>query len=349
MGPEQVTGEWLSTVFETGVQITDTQRIGDGLVGMNLRLSLRASDGGRLTTAPESIVVKLPSPDETSRATGMALRNYEREVKFYNEIAPTVDIRVPRCHYAEWNSTDGDFVIVLEDLAPAVQGDQIEGCGIEHARTAVVELARLHGPRWGDETLHDIEWLGRRNGSDDTAMLAGMWAMLFPGFIATYGKYLSAAATDLVHRFGARVADWVDGRNSPLTVTHGDYRLDNLMFATPAGGSPIATVDWQSPGHGPALADVSYFLGAGPLPADRANIEHELVGEYVEALQRGYDIDIDFDWAWQQYRRETFGGVVMAVIASQIVGGTDRSEAMFAAMATRHLQHALDLDSESLI
>jgi hypothetical protein len=39
----------------------------------------------------------------------------------------------------------------------------------------------------------------------------------------------------------------------------------------------------------------------------------------------------------------------MAVIASQIVGGTDRSEPMFAAMATRHLQHALDLDSESLI
>jgi hypothetical protein len=39
----------------------------------------------------------------------------------------------------------------------------------------------------------------------------------------------------------------------------------------------------------------------------------------------------------------------MAVIASQIVGGTERSEAMFAAMATRHVRHALDVDAESLI
>lgn len=349
MGPEQVTDEWLSDVFDAAVEIFETQRIGDGLVGMNLRLSLRGPTGDLPAYVPSSVVVKLPSPDETSRATGMALRNYEREVKFYNEVAPTVDIRVPRCYHAEWNAIDGDFVIVLEDLAPAAQGDQILGCSVEHARVAVLELARLHGPRWGDATLADIEWLSRRTGPDDGMMLAGMWAMLFPGFMATYGTYLSAEATALLQRFGSRIAEWVDGRDSPLTVTHGDYRLDNLMFATAVGGSPIATVDWQSPGHGPAMGDVSYFLGAGPLPEDRVTIERDLVTEYVDALQRDYDIDIDHDWAWQQYRREAFSGVIMAVIASQIVGGTDRSEAMFAAMATRHLQHALDLESESLI
>ena len=39
----------------------------------------------------------------------------------------------------------------------------------------------------------------------------------------------------------------------------------------------------------------------------------------------------------------------MAVIASQLVGSNERSEAMFAAMATRHAQHVIDLDSESLL
>ncbi len=335
-------------MFAATVEIVDTQRIGDGLVGMNLRLALRASGEGA-ASVPSSIVVKLPSPDEISRATGIALRNYEREVKFYNEVAPTVDIRVPRCYHAEWNAADGDFVIVLEDLSPAEQGDQIEGCSIEHARSAVLELARLHGPRWGDPALHNIEFLSRRTGPDDGALLAGMWAIFFPGFIDTYAKYLSPEAAELVTAFGARVAEWVDGCDSPLTVTHGDYRLDNLMFATAEGGSPIATVDWQSPGHGPAMGDVSYFLGAGPLPGDRRAIEKELVAAYTEALRRDYGIEIDDDWAWRQYRREAFSGVIMAVIASQIVGGTERSEAMFAAMATRHLQHALDLDSASLI
>jgi hypothetical protein len=39
----------------------------------------------------------------------------------------------------------------------------------------------------------------------------------------------------------------------------------------------------------------------------------------------------------------------MSVVASQIVGGSERSEAMFAAMATRHTRHALDVNAESLI
>ena len=58
---------------------------------------------------------------------------------------------------------------------------------------------------------------------------------------------------------------------------------------------------------------------------------------------------VDGDWLWEQYRRDAFAGVIMAVVASQIVGGSERSEGMFAAMATRHLQHALDLDSLALI
>ena len=131
-------------------------------------------------------------------------------------------------------------------------------------------------------------------------------------------------------------------------MTHGDYRLDNLMFAGPAGGASIAAVDWQTPGHGLGVTDVSYFLGAGVVPSERRRIERGLVDEYASALA-DYGVDIDSDSLWLQYRRDAFAGVVMSVIASQIVGSSDRSEAMFAAMATRHAQHALDLDSESLL
>jgi hypothetical protein len=73
-----------------------------------------------------------------------------------------------------------------------------------------------------------------------------------------------------------------------------------------------------------------------------------LVQSYVSALAAG-GVEVDEAWAWGQYRRETFAGVVMAVIASQVVGGSERSEAMFAAMVTRHLQHAIDLGSLALI
>jgi hypothetical protein len=344
--PEWMTHGWLSEVLAAEVSGVTADRIGDGLVGMNLRLQVAYADAA--STAPGRLVVKLPSPDPISRMTGVALRNYEREVFFYRDLAHTVDIRVAACHRAEWDSASGDFVIVLEDLAPGAQGDQLTGCTIDQARTAVLELAKLHGPRWNDASLDELEWLNRRTSADDTARLVEFWAMFAPSFMATYATHLSADAIDLITTFGDRLADWIDGRDGPYTVTHGDYRLDNLMFATPVGGYPIAAVDWQTPGHGPALGDVSYFMGAGLLPEERRLVERSLVDEYGAALA-AYDVDVDSHWLWQQYRREAFGGVIMAVLASQIVGASERSEALFSTMASRHAQHALDLDAMSLI
>ena len=348
--PAWLTPEWLSGVIGSEVTGFSVDRIGDGLVGMNLRLQPAYANGSADHSAaqPGSLVVKLPSPDPISKMTGVALRNYEREVFFYRDLACTVDIRVAACHHTDWDATTGDFVLVLEYLAPGAQGDQLTGCSVDQARTAVVELAKLHGPRWGDPSLHDLEWLNRRAGPDDTARLVEFWAMFMPGFMTTYARHLSAESIDLIERFSPRLGDWADGHDEPFTVTHGDYRLDNLMFATTSGGYPVAAVDWQTPGHGAALGDVSYFMGAGLLPPERREVERELLDEYTLALS-AYGVAIDSADLWHQYRRDAFSGVVMAVLASQIVGASERSEALFSTMAIRHTQHALDLDSLDVV
>lgn len=344
MTPEQITSEWLSGVLGADVTITGDRRIGDGLVGMNVRYELAVPVGSGV---PTSIIAKLPSPDPTSRATGVALRNYEREVKFYDQIAPTVDIRVAKCFHGEWHEADGDFVLLLEDLSPAEQGNQITGCSAELAERSVLELARLHGPRWADESLAGIEFLQRR-GTDDAERLQMLWTMFLPGFLGTYSKYLDADGVALIERFGPQIPAWIEGHTLPDTVTHGDYRLDNLMFASAEGGYPVATVDWQTPGHGSPSGDVSYFMGAGPLPEVRREIERDLVDRYGAALT-DYGVSVDGAEVWQQYCRDAYAGIIMSVVASQIVGASDRSEAMFAAMATRHTRHALDVQAESLI
>jgi hypothetical protein len=342
--PEWLTAAWLSEVLGGQVGGVTATRIGDGLVGMNLRLQLLDAD----PSLPASVVAKLPSPDPTSRATGIALRNYEREVRFYLHVAPTVDIRVPTCHHGHWDVVTGDFVLLLEDMAPAEQGDQIAGCSVERARATVVELARLHGPRWADPTLDEIDWLSRRE-ADGGAQLAALWQMVVPGFRAVFGRHLDTSSTELLDRFEPELARWVDGHEAPFAVTHGDFRLDNLLFGTSAGGPPVTAVDWQTPGHGSPVVDLSYFLGAGLLPEDRRAHERALVELYGATLTGEYGVDVDETWLWDQYRRGSFAGAVMAVIASQIVATSDRSEAMFTAMATRHLWQAADLDALSLI
>lgn len=69
---------------------------------------------------------------------------------------------------------------------------------------------------------------------------------------------------------------------------------------------------------------------------------------YIAGLQ-SQGVVVDADWVHQLYRREAAAGVLMSVVASQIVQRTDRGDQMFTAMATRHIQHALDSETLSLI
>ncbi len=322
--------------------------IGDGLVGMNLRVPLFSDSPG----VPSSVVVKLASNDPTSRFTGITLRNYEREVKFYNHLAATVDIKAPRCFFADWHETAGDFVIVLEDMSPAEQGNQIIGCGLNHAEAAIDELVALHGPRWNDPTLWDVDFLQRRATAEDAMTLQMMYSGVKTAFLATFGDAISAtcgdAGIDFVDQLEKILTPYVCEREEPFTLIHGDFRLDNMLFASARGGARCVVVDWQTPGHGNGIADLAYFIGAGLVLQDRRAYERQLVDRYISGLQsRG--VDVDPAWVHRLYRREAAAGVLMSVVASQIVQRTERGDQMFTAMATRHIQHALDSETLSLI
>jgi hypothetical protein len=108
-------------------------------------------------------------------------------------------------------------------------------------------------------------------------------------------------------------------------------------------------VDFQTAGHGYGAGDVAYFLG-GSLPLEvRRSEEERLVRAWWEALVAGGVSDYGWDACWRDYRHRTYGGVVMAVVASQVVVQTDRGDDMFIAMAEGAGRHALDLEAEKLL
>jgi hypothetical protein len=77
------------------------------------------------------VVVKLASTDPTSRATGVSLGLYFREVAFYRNLGARIGEPLPRCHAAAYDPSEGWFTLVLEDISGGVQGDQIAGCSVE--------------------------------------------------------------------------------------------------------------------------------------------------------------------------------------------------------------------------
>jgi hypothetical protein len=188
-----VNASWMTTVLarHDGSRVTDIEvsRIGTGQVADSYQVRLRteADDG----VPPASVVAKLTSDSEQSRAAGRSELNYLREVHFYQQVAPRVAARVPVCHHAEIDSNGTEFVLVLEDLSPARPGNQLTGCTVEETDLALREAARFHAPFWDDPSLRGSEWLDISG--TYWARFEEMLPTWFAGFVERYADRMDGA------------------------------------------------------------------------------------------------------------------------------------------------------------
>ena len=95
-------------------------------------------------------------------------------MRFYQQLAPTALIHTPRCYFTgDVEEATSEFVLMMEDLAPAEQGDQLRGVTLDQARLAVIEAAKLHASHWGDEGLDDLPWVSNAKAAPPSAADVG--------------------------------------------------------------------------------------------------------------------------------------------------------------------------------
>jgi hypothetical protein len=332
-----------------GRQVTAvaSHSIGTGQVGDNVRFELTWScpAGGEV---PTTVVGKFPSRSPISLATAVSVGTYRREVGFYRDLQRRVAIRTPRVLHVGWDAGTHDFVVMMEDVGPAVPGDQLAGCTVPEAEHAVDQAVRLHAGTWGETgELRALEWLDQPS-PERTGTLGTMLQATLPGFTERFAgrlpaadRAIGAALVESYPSLAAQVDAWAE-RHRGWCVTHGDYRLDNLLFGAAPGVPPVTVVDWQTVTVGIGPGDVAYFLGAGLLPAVRAEHERALVERYGRGLRRA-GVDVSDGALWDGYVLGAAGGYLMAVLASQIVERTERGDEMFAVMAERHAAQIRDV------
>jgi hypothetical protein len=349
--PADVDAEFLTAVLaenriDARVVGFDQQRVGTGQIGQCIRYRLALENAG--DDCPRTLVGKFASDDATSRATGVALRNYLREVRFYQEIQDLLSIRTPRCYHAAIDGDGPEFVLILEDLAPAVQGDQLLGCSPEVAESAVVEAIGLHAPTWNDPELTTIDWLAP-NVDPAAPQRNELYGQLLGPFFDRFRSRLEPDEAEIIEQVASSTdAPWtVDPDHT--TLVHVDYRLDNVLIDDRTKPPTVTVVDWQSVTVGNPLVDVAYFLGAGLQPDVRREVDRGIVRAYHRGLLEAGVTDYSWDRCWTDYRRASFHGFVITVIASTIVVETERGNDMFTAMAKRHARHALDLGAEEFL
>lgn len=349
---EQMDAAWFDAMLAqrgfAGLQVLGVRRqqIGTGQIGKCYRFELELQ--GNTAGVPASFVGKFPSDSEISRATGVQLRNYYREVNFYEQFAHRVSISIPQCFHAEIEGEGPEFVLLLEDMAPAEQGDQLLGCSADVARAAVLELVGLQAPTWCDESLRDYDYLWSE--PDPAADPAVLYQQLLPGFLDRYGHALAADEQDIIARVGASPnCPLFQPATRPFCLEHVDYRLDNTLIDYRTSPPKITVVDWQSVKLGKPMNDVAYFLGAGLVPEIRREVERGIVQEFHQRLLEAGVGDYPWEACWTDYRKGSFSGFGVTVIASMIVEETERGNEMFITMARRHARHALDLGADEFL
>ena len=332
--PTDLTAEWLTSALGAGT-VTDFayERIGTGQMSECYRVTLTYAEGD---DGPASVVLKVAAADPSSRQTGHALGLYEREVRFYTDIAPGLSGPVAPCHHAAYDPATGVFDLLLGDAVPAVVGDEIRGATAEQAILALTQLGRVHGPLLGDRALAESEWLNR-----ESPVNQGLVSALYAGYLDRYRDQVAPEHREvcerLVSSFDAYMAEEA-ASDRARGLIHGDFRLDNLLFGTEGAERPLTVVDWQTVTWGPAFTDVAYFIGCA-LPVQQRRERYDtLLAAYHDALGGSVSLaDVR-----EGVRRQSFFGVLMTIVSPMLVERTERGDAMFMAMMERHAQHVLD-------
>ena len=346
--PEAIDAAWLTEALREGgvdaeVSSFTAKKVGTGQIGDCVRFTLEFARAA--PDAPKTLVGKFPSAGAESRATGVALGNYHREVKFYQLLQKRARISTPHCYFTDVNEESHEFVLIMGDLAPAEQGDQLAGVSIEQARIVLGEAAKLHGAFWEDDTLNDYPWVSGTPNAPN-AIPPELFAQLWTGFVDRYGDRVTPQARRIGEVLSGRMEAYEALRAGPRSLIHSDFRPDNMLFDPTGARAPVTVVDWQSFGYGPAAADIGYFIAGAIEPAVRRREEPSLLAFYRDALKEQGGGPYDDDVFIRHYVTGAYQHFLTAYFAAMVVTQTERGDAMFFKMLNGAVDLILDHRAE---
>ena len=347
--PAEVTAEWLTAVLSSPghpvtVDSVALAPVGTGQTGATYRIVAHyPKDQADL---PDSFVVKLPAQDEQVRQR-VAL-SYRSEHAFYTGVADTVEVPLPRCYHCSLTDDGGEFVLLLADMAPAEQGDQIRGCDEAQARLAVSALAGLHGPRWCDPAWLSFPGTVMPKPDESTARgLGDITRLAAQTTVDKLGARMNPADRTTVMESADLVADWLLASPDRFALLHGDYRADNLLFDPQR--TAVTVVDWQTLAVGLPARDLAYFAGTSLIPEERARLERSLVGTYHEALRPYGIVGYDTETCWQDYRFGMLQIPLITTLGFAFSASTERGDDMVLTMLARGSRAIRELGTLELI
>jgi hypothetical protein len=290
------------------------------------------------------VVAKFPTQSPDIRAMMHPTRIYEREHRFYAEVAATSPVNTPTVYHVTCEPagvpSEERYLLLMEDLSGLTLGDQVTGVSPAQARAALIGLAAHHARFWDGANLEQADFIPVINGPLNQSGSAIYDASL-PGFMAAFADSIKPELADFVAGYSAARPQILDDLAAmPHTLVHFDFRADNLFFES--DGS-VVVIDWQAISQGGGVADVGYFISQNMSTEDRREHEQDLLHAYHDTLVANGVTDYDFGTLVSDYAVGISCGWIIPVLA---VGSLDftseRAIALWTAVIERTQNALLD-------
>lgn len=348
--PRGFTPEYLTELFkqesllptDSRVAGVDKQQVGDGTGMMSEVARLVLDYEGDGDGTPKSFIAKYASQNETNRGIALQYKLYERETRYVSELDRLTSARTPKAYVCD---LQGDrFLILMEDMTDYQVGSQVEGADLVQSEIAIDELAKLHASFWN--RVDHLDWVPHIANSYHANNMHQLGIMGFDGVIEKFANCVPGEVRTIKEDFLAAVPNLQARMDSaPVTLAHGDFRMENLLYGCQPGHDPVSVIDWQGPLRARGMNDVALFLGQSTTTEVRRAHERDLLARYVRGLAEEGVPDISLDAAWEDYRHTVlYNWLYAIVVAGTLDASNDKAYAWMSEMLRRQVAAMRDLE-----
>ena len=354
-----ITAEWLNdTLHQTGflreTSIVSLRHepwgVGEGFVSDMARLTVTYQP--EVPHLPKTMIAKLPTSYESARAVALQFNIYEKEIRFYTEVAPRSPIRTPGLVYGEVDSENQRYVLILEDCSCYTQVDQITGLDNDQTKLVALKLADFHARWWDAEDLFSFSWIPKPKGPEtmaviDTFRLCWDVAVQIEDFVKALPDGGWEAGLKIYEHYPWLIESVA---NKHLTINHLDFRVDNMFFDWATADDPLIVFDWGGVSISRCVMDLAYLLGGSVATDIRRTVEKDVVRLYYERLlERGVSGYV-FDECWNDYLKGLLFFIFIGVLAvASLDMSNPRGTELLRVAIPRYFATVIDNDAISVL
>lgn len=322
--PELLTVNWLTDALQLknphwpAIEAFSSEPVmlTDFDVLVRLHLTYRDGAGSDAAAAqppaPVSILAKFSRPLPGPEWVEFVRQSLVREASAYQELTSHYACRIPGLLFAAAGKKN--FNLLLEDCGG--QRFECRESPDEHLpehEAVLQELAQLHGCFVRTSPASAPQWQLRQR--EHARLIAHHYRRGVDALREAYSGWMAPEYFELIETFSDDVADWHRYERHMLTLTHGDARLENVLFQRDGGNCRASLGGWKLVGVRNPMFDVACLLSNDLSYVARNNSEPVLLQRYCKVFEQS-GTQYSLREASEDYRFHLFAPLIFNVCAS---------------------------------